>query len=333
MDDETTGYVSHDTDGFTVETNSATVDQLEENFAAPDPADDAADASASPAEPPASAESDAPEKLTPFRKGAKPRDDAFARMKQATDKLAEANRLREAAERERDELKARLSAPERQPQSSSPAQAAPKAATFPTYDTYIVTHPDASWDEWNDAKIEHITEARLTAREQRQAHEREQAEQLTIGKAHDARMATIGSKYPDFTTVRDAADAALAQAGIHQLPAALVRAVVTSDKSDDLVYFLGAHPEEAIQLARESADAPVSAAPVLRRYLESKLSGTAALNGTGSAATTRSTAKPPVNPVGGSASATPQPLDDLEFGPEYVRRMNKVDAEKGRRTW
>ncbi len=329
--DTPTPYASHETDdGFTVESNTATVEQLEREDAPVETApEDNGDQPATDPE---------PEKLTPFRKGAKPRDDAFARMKQATDKLAEANRLREAAETKLRDVEARYAQQQQQTRPPAPAVAtsdAPKAGApkFPTYDAWLVDHPEASWDEWNDEKIDFIAERKLEARDRTQQEQRQQREAAEIDIAHNVRVAGLTTKYPDYDTARQAADLAFVQAGITELPDALVRAVKTSDKSDELMYFLATHPQEAIQLARESADSPVTVAPTLRRYLESLLSAGAAQSTTGSASPSRSSAKPPVNPVGGHASATPVPIDDLEFSAEYVRKQNKRDQEQGRRIW
>lgn len=331
---DTPGYISHETeDGFTVSSNTATAAELADTFAPESETSETSETpvvEAAPEPAPEPAAEGEPEKLTPFRKGAKPRDDAFARMKQATDKLAESNRLREAAEARVRELEARQAPP---PAPRAAASDPPTGAKFPSFDTYLTAHPDASWDDWNDAKIDYVAEAKLTAREQAAADAAAHAETVRVSQAHGARMAAIGTKYPDYATVRETADRVLAAAGVATLPDALVRAVVTSDRSDDLVYFLGTHPDEAIQLARESADAPAAVAPTLRRYLESLLVPRAALTAGSAAPPLRSSAKPPVNPVGGSASATPQALDDLDFGAEYVRRQNAKDLEKGRRSW
>lgn len=323
--DAITPYASHDTDdGFTVESNTATADQLAiETTPVVDAPADAAEPDA-PAPPPADAE---PDKLTAFRKGAKPRDDAFARMKQATDKLAEANRLLEAERGRVKAFEAREAAQRRAPAPPAPTAQA-TAPKFPSYDAYLADHPEATWDDWNDEKIDFIAERKLETRDRQQRETAQQQEAAAIDQAHGRRVADLATKYPDYEAARDAADRALLDAGIPTLPDALVRAVKTSDQSDELLYFLATHPQDAIQLARESADSPVTVAPTLRRYLESLLPARAALS-TGSAAPTRSIAKPPVNPVGGAASATPVPVDDLAFGPEYVRRMNKRDREHG----
>ena len=330
-----TEYASHtDDDGFTVESNSATAEQLAELSAPAEPA---------PAETPPGVESspeaatDAPEpKLTPFRKGNSPSKDSAARMLQATAKAAEERRLREAAEKRAADLEARLrereAAPPPAPAPQTPPPAAPapvQGAKFPAYDVWLETHPDGSWDDWQDEKIDWRAEQKLTAAEQQREAARARDAEQKILDAHAARMATVTTKYPDFQAVRDQADAALAAAGIHNFPDALVRAVVLSDRSDDLIYFLGTHPEEAIQLARDAAAVPVSVAPMLQRLLESRLAARPA-PATGSGAPARSQAKPPVNPVGGAATIAPAAVEDLDFGPEYVRRMNKRDQERGK---
>ncbi len=323
MTDAIQPYASHETDdGFTVESNTATVEQLE---AEQQPVESAApeDNGDEPVSEPE------PEKLTPFRKGAKPRDDAFARMKQATDKLAEANRLREAAETKLRDYEARQQHVETRPPAPVTPQEAPKAgAKFPSYDAYLVEHPDVSWDDWNDAKIDFVAEQKLEARDRQADARRQQQELERIHQAHGTRMAAMATKYPDYEQVRLAADQTLAAAGVRELPDVLIRAVVTSDRSDDLVYFLGTHPDEAIHLARRFANRPVTDADLVQDVLLAKL--TAGAVATGSATPTRSSAKPPVNPVGGAASVIPAHVDDLDFGPEYVRRMNKRDREQGK---
>jgi hypothetical protein len=327
-------YASHtDEDGFTIESNSATAEQLAERHApveAPPaegetPAEGESAADAKPGE-------DAPDaKLTPFRKGTKPSHDYYKRMQQATAQLAEERRKREAAEKRATELEARVREREAAPVAPPPQTPAPttpapvQGAKFPSYDVWLESHPDGSWDDWQDEKIDWRAEQKLTATE----HQRRDAKIL---EAHLARMANVATKYPDFQQVREKADATLAAAGINNFPDVLVRAVIQSDRSDDLIYFLGTHPEEAVQLARDAAAAPLSVAPLLQRMLETQLSTNGARSAlpTGSGPPARSLAKPPVNPVGGTATVQSPPLDELEFGPEYVRRMNKRDRERGK---
>jgi len=320
-------YASHtDEQGITVESNSATAEQLAERHAA-SPVEEIPTE-----EPSAATTDDAPTKLTPFRKGTTPAKDSTARMLQATSQLAEERRKREAAEKRATELEARIKEREAPapaaaaPQTPPPAAPAPvSGAKFPSYNVWLEAHPDGSWDDWQDEKIDWRAEQKLTATERQRADAK-------VLEAHTARMATIATKYPDFPAAREKADAALAAAGIHNFPDVLVKAVVSSDQSDDLIYFLGTHPEEAIQLARDAAAAPVAVAPLLQRMLETLVSsnGTRPAPSTGSGAPTRSQARPPVNPVGGTATVQAAPVEEIPFGPEYVRRMNKIQRERGK---
>ncbi len=349
MSDPTPVYTSADAgDGFSVETNTGAPAPVEtsvtnrrdvtqsetesetsgtepETVDAPEPADPAQ--LEEPAEA-AATDPNAQDKLTPFRKGAKPRDDAFARMKQATDKLAESNRLRESAEARVRELEARLAPrPNDINDINDKKPAAPPAGQkFPTFDAYLATNPEATWDDWNDAKIDYVAEAKLTAREAQQAARK-------VADAHGARMAAIGTKYPDYAAVVATADQTLAAQGITALPPVLEQAILRSPQSDDLAYFLATHLEETALLARRFANRPVTDADLVQDLLETKLRASAASSAGSASSPVRSTAKPPVNPVGGSVSATPQPVDDLDFGPDYVRKQNKRDLDLGRRTW
>lgn len=274
------------------------------------------------AEPTDAVESDDAGKLTPFRKGAKPRDDAFARMKQATDKLAEEKRLREQAETRARDLEQRLSSvlvP------SAPKAAVPSGQAFPAWEQYLETHPGASYDDWDHEKTKHVARQMLTEWQREQQQVAEQQEQQRVLSAHAERMQKSATKYPDMGDMVAQAERALAAAGIARIPPALERAVLSSDRSDDLTYFLGTHPEEVIQLSREAAALGPDAAPVIRRYLESRVS--AAPLSTGPASAPRSQATPPIRPVGGTASAMPAAVEDLPFE-EYVERMNKLDRER-----
>lgn len=327
----TTEYASHtDDQGLTVESNSATAEQLAELAT---PAPESGQAAAEPEAPgDVDGEAAAEPKLTPFRKGNSPSKDSAARMLQATAKAAEERRLREAAEKRAADLEAQLrarSAPV-EPQKAPPAAPqTPQATKFPSYEQWLETHEGGAWDDWQDEKIDWRAEQKLQATEQKREQARLQAEHDQRAQAHLARMATVTTKYPDFQQVRDQADQALAAAGIHAFPEALVQAVIQSDRSDDVIYFLGTHPEEAIQLARDAAAAPVTVAPLLQRMLEGYLAARPA-PATGSGAPARSQAKPPVNPVGGTATVQPVSIDEMEFGPEYVRRANKRDQERGK---
>ena len=102
-------------------------------------------------------------------------------------------------------------------------------------------------------------------------------------------------------------------------------AIADSPKAADLVYFLATHPEECLQLAEESQQTPVAAAPVMRRLLESHLAPRAVpSNGSGAAArAVVSTAKPPVTPVGSSPVVSDEPPGEAASAAEHARYWNR----------
>src|SRR6185295_19331999 len=83
-------------------------------------------------------------------KKGKPRHDPEARISQAVDRQREAERRAEEAERRARDLEART-APK--PEPTKPPVAA-KPDKFPNYEKYVETNPDASLEEWLDARDE-----------------------------------------------------------------------------------------------------------------------------------------------------------------------------------
>lgn len=319
-------YTTSESDGFSIETSYVAPETPVEETHAPAQEAPAVEAPSTDApleeseEQPDQAAGDRDDKgrFKPKGKEGNPRHDIHARLGQSQAELQRERQRAADLERQLNELRA-------------PRQAETQSVTsdrFDGYDEYVTKNPNATWDDWNDAKMAHaIKQARIEW--QREADERQaQSAYQSMVDAHQRRLETALMIYPDLPKAIAAVNQAFLAAGIRELPPALERAVLSSEQSDELTYFLGTHPEEAIQLAREAAASGPNAAPILRRHLETLVRSAAA---TGSASVTpRSTAKPPVNPVGGSANATPARDEDLEFGPEYVDRMNKRDAARRR---
>lgn len=258
----------------------------------------------------------------------KPRNSSAERMLQATQKEAQAREAL-AAERQRaSELEARLARLEqaRQTQTQPETPKTPKAPeapkgdkfTFQSYDQYLGTNPDATYDDWQDAKLEAHAEWRETKREEKEAGLRAQREATELMTAHQNRLKEARAKYPDYDTV---------VAKDVLIPPTMIEAILRSPHSHDLLYFLGTHPEEAVALANDAAVSPAQAVPIIRRYLESQIR-TGAAPQPDSALSRRSAAAPPVSRVGGTASAEPADPDDLEFGPEFMRLGNAADKRR-----
>lgn len=269
-------------------------------------------------------------KFTEQPKVKKPRNDPEARVTQATAKEAiakeEARQAREEATRLRERLAA-LETPRQTPRAEQ-APPAPTSAAFPDFGTWTEKHPEASYEDYIDAR----TDARIAAANKTQATEQQDT---TRRAAHAARMQAAAAAEPDFEASLPQWDAALAQVGIHDgpgghaLPQVIQAAILDSSKGPQIMRWLGTHPQEALQLVRESASVSLDAVPVMRRYLETAVG---AVPSPDSASTViPSAAKAPINRVGGTASATPVDPDDLDFGPEYMRVQNERDKKAGRR--
>lgn len=261
----------------------------------------------------------------------KPRHDPYARVKQATDKEALAKEEARQAREEAAALRARLDALEtsRSAPRAEQAPPAPTNAAFPDFGAWAEKNPEKSYEDYIDAR----TDARLAVRQQAAAQEQRQATRLA---AHTARFEAAAASEPDFLASLPQWDQALAAVGIHNrqgglpLPPVIETAILESAKGPQIMRWLGTHPQDALQLVREASSVSLDAVPVMRRYLETAVG---AVPSPDSASTVRpSAAKPPINRVGGTASATPVDPDDLEFGPEYMR-VNNERAKKAGGRW
>lgn len=221
--------------------------------------------------------------------------------------------------RENAELKARLEALER----GTPQ--APKPQTQATGTDELRARPNLndynSWDEWYAADGQWVDD-RIThsISQDRKAREQEQQQRAAFARADQVKAAGA-AKYADFFDVIEAAQAA----GAEWSPI-MTHVVMSSPQAHDLAYALAKDHGEARRLAA-IAD-PVTAGVEMGRFL----ARVTAESSTGPAAPVRSTqAKPPIKPIGSSVTAADQPPEDLEFGPEYIRRMNAKDRESARR--
>lgn len=263
-------------------------------------------------------------------KGAKPRDDPSARkesiqaeINRATWEKKEAERQREQASRELDQIRqetARLKADATAP--TKPAQEPAKAAGFPAYEAWLATTPEGTYEDYLDARAEHRIEQRFAA-ERQKVEQSQRAQQFTERHtAHEARVTEAKAKYPDWDVH------AQATANV-PVPDVMYEAILGSDRSADLVYYLVTHPEEYTQLAKDASALSVEAAPLMRRLLEAQIPEAAA-QATGPVAPVRqSRANPPPKPVGGSPSAPDVDLDSLS--PDEYRRVRN-QQEQARRT-
>ena len=254
-----------------------------------------------------------------------PRKDPRARVEQAT---AQAAQAREEARRERDERE-RLAARAQQLEAELAALKTPKAEpapaakpagdTFPKFAQWIEEHPEQDFDSYLEARDE-FRERKLTSSWQAQR-------EADVAEArYHAALRSGASKYEDFAQVVSSNP---------PVSSVMAAAIKGSEQAADIVYWLGSHPDQCFQLAQESVnDASPDAARWMRKFLEAQVSASAAAPVPDSAPQARpSSALPPVNRVGGTASATPADPDDLPFGPDYIRAENAREKAKAGRRW
>lgn len=248
----------------------------------------------------------------------------------------EAQRKAQAAEERAARLEAELQEA-RKPRPDPPRESPTRAASTPqgekftyrSFDAWASENPDGTYEEYIEeravARIEHKRE-----QERRAESEREEITRLrTWGAAHQAREIEARRLYPDYDQRLSEGQQALSAAGFVNLPPALGRAILESERSAQIAYDLGTHPEVALQLARESAGLPESAAPWVRRVLEGRLS--AASSGSAEQPHVTSKAKPVIKPVTGTPAAT-DPDDDGDDVPieKWIASQNARDRKAGR---
>jgi hypothetical protein len=204
------------------------------------------------------------------------------------------------AERERDELKARLEALERPAPASkvapqaAPAAPQPETFTFPDFDTWTAQHPDATGDvyaQWMRASIK--AEDKFE-REQEAAKEKQsqtQTQRQTALKTFHERHAKFVAEHADFQElVKTSPIAAIVP------PIWINEVIIESEHGPLLQYHLLQHPDEFHAIV----NLPERAAVLALGKLEARL--TAASTGPAADVKPQTQADAPLEPVGASAS-------------------------------
>lgn len=258
------------------------------------------------------------------------REEAERKAKAADDRAA-------AAERRAQELEARHAAPKPAEKLAETPKADPSVGKFvyPAYDAWAAQaeNDGRTYEDYLDDRAEARIEFREQAKAGKQAHETEIAAFQTAAQAHEARVATFQQAHPDLPEKLQTVNAALAAVGLagDKFPRVLTKALMTSDRSAEILYDLATHHEACIQLAREASELPLTAAPMMRRLLESRLS--AAPSGPADTPKLVKPAKePPIKPVVGSSLPTgDEPPDDDAPYEQHAAYWDKKDREGRRR--
>lgn len=222
-------------------------------------------------------------------------------------RIQELTRKLREAERERDEWKAKHAPRPEPPQ----ARAAGGAVPSPTVPPAVFSESEPTLDDFAQAEDPYAAYVRALARydrnkeafdakqaeaQSREKQTREQDEQARqqAFAAHLEREKQFVATHPDY---REAIEKVSGDDG-PPIPPLLGEAVIRSDKSADLMYYLATHPEVLDQFVLDTLDKPVTpqAVAILQRRLLTQTRTQAVTTGS-AAATAPSLAPRPPNPV------------------------------------
>ena len=275
----------------------------------PEPSGDDAE----PETPPTAEASEAGKQLAKKRKSLQDRINELTSERHASRMEAEEAKI------ERDALKRRLEALEK------PAETKPKP------DTETEPSPDAFEDYESYVKAQARWEARQELKEAWAARDKADAERLgqqdfqTAVAKHEERVIAARVKYPDYDAKIAHANAELIRvAGPHAVPPVMYKAIVESDRSADILYDLASHLDVCLDVARRSAGSTLDAAPVVRLYLESRL--TPVQTGPDVQPKPVTKAAVPIKPVGTASVVSPS-LADVVKGPTMsLKQFRQIEG-------
>jgi hypothetical protein len=272
-------------------------------------------------------------------KKAKPRSNPQARVEQATADAAEARRLLAERDAELAQMRAERTAPKpivatTEPTKKDVADQKTKSAFYGDDVTRPFPNINDFGDDADPVGRMFYEGVKWNAEQERYQAEKRQAqtERTTILTEASQRLSEARTADPAFDGYVQTIEREIAKSGFvgarvdgtsgPALPPALFTALAKSSRIADITRLFGQHPEQCAQWIADTRDLPPSAATVVLRSLEASLpASTAAVRADSASRSPVSAAKPPIDRVGGSASASPADPDDLPFD-EFVRTEN-----------
>lgn len=196
--------------------------------------------------------------------------------------------------------------------SGDAKSAKPNQEDFDTYDEY-----QEAMVNWRvEEKVSQSLEKREAEQRERIARDQAQHDQKKVVDEHVARIDVFKKAHADF-------DAVIDKGKNLPLTRPMQDAVVNSDSGPALMYHLCQHPEECDRIA---AMPPMMAVKEMGK-LEARIE--AASTGPASSADSLTQAPRPIKPVGGGATASTMPLDQMSYR-DYKRIRDKEEAtERG----
>jgi hypothetical protein len=200
------------------------------------------------------------------------------------------------------------------------ATAAPPSATAAPADGRPAQEDFETYDAFQEAVMDWKVQTKIAEHEAGRARiERESAQQRaqeTLVATHSARIDAFRSEHEDF-------DAVVERGKDLPITRPMQDAVLNSDVGPGLMYHLCQHPEECDRISEMH---PMMAIKEMGK-LEARIE--AAQTGPVSSAETVTRAPRPIKPVGGGATASTVPLDQLPYQ-EFKRMREKQLENQGR---
>jgi len=307
-------------DGFSISSNTETADAMHAAVAVPDDAaEDSEDPKASEAGKPVDTSETLPSEPSPVsavppgtEKRRNRREDPQEAIKVAVAKEREAERRAQAAERERDELRARLAPPPPRaaPPTSGDDDPEPMYVQGQAPDEFVRQH--SRWSARQEVKA--VFKQRAL---EEQAAARQQAD-IVRSQPFLAKMAEITVSDPTFATKLHPDVIALDMR--ERTP--ITDAIIDSADPKAVLQYLSDHPQDFQRLATLH---PYHAIREMAR-LEERL---AAGPGSATAPPVLSNAKPPIPALGGSPHSSDANVDEADLPvEEFIRRANRNDPRR-----
>ena len=321
------GESDTDSTGWSVESSEGTPTQAEQEHPIPNTSDDISPAAAEKSEPvgemsPPRARDDGGR----FAKESEPTEDVVEKSAPPAEKSAppakrshEGRKLTlqqeiDALTRQKHEAARELEQArrEREQYRPPPPPPQPQGETFPAFDAWSTAFPNATYEDYIDARADYRAESRI------QAFQQETAAQQ---RAREAEHKTLTLRDKGKSVYNDWDDVFT---GLQlEVPQPVWHTILTDPDGHRLAYELATHPETVYQMAGMD---PLQIGVALGT-LKARWAGAPAAP---PAPSRPASAPPPITPLGSSPTQPVSSPDDLDFGPEYVRRMNEAERKRRR---
>jgi len=236
-----------------------------------------------------------------------------------------------------------------------------KKFTFPTWEKYSEQHPEATHEDYMDARDDAREEFKTNLRRQAQAEVSAETEHVETARQYRERLDSYAASHPEYAQLIEehgesipnspvitrialqsercgqilhslAANATLARRfAAVSMPTMAADFIAASPIAESLVMHIAKNPVEFRELLDEG---PVRGMRALGELERNLLAARRPGKGPAAGSATKRPS-PPIRPIGGSGpagnGAAGDDLDSMEFGPDWIRADNERERRAGRR--